>query len=176
LKKSNRELISELLQISEMHGESIQDLLESIPDERAMLVKEIAERYGEKKIKGESFNNSRQVFDHFKRLIHAQQEEFHVLLLDNKNRIISERMISRGTLNQSLVHPREIYSPAIEQRAAAIILIHNHPSLDPKPSTQDLEITKRLCEVGKLVGIKITDHVIIGENYFSFVDEEIMPD
>jgi len=108
--KSNRELLSELLQISEqdLYGETIQDILESIPDKRAMLVKEVAIRYGEKRIMGRPFQKSVDVFDHFKiRLGTARQEQFHVLILDNKHRIISEQIVTIGTLNQTLIHPRE---------------------------------------------------------------------
>ena len=177
MKKSNKELLSVLLEIpeQEMRGDTIPDLLDSIPDERAMLVKEIACRYGEKPIMGQAFNSARQVYDHFKiRLGTARQEEFHILILDNKHRVIEEKMITLGTLNQSLVHPREIFAPAIELRAASVILIHCHPSGDPKPSKQDIEITKRLSEVGEIMGIKVMDHVIIGDDYFSFVDDGIM--
>ena len=155
----------------------VPDLLDSIPDERVDLVREIAARYGEKRIMGQSFNNARQVYDHFKiRLGTARQEEFHVLILDNKHRVIYAKMITLGTLNQSLIHPREIFAPAIELRAASVILIHSHPSGDSKPSKQDIEITKRLCDVGEIMGIKILDHIIIGEDFFSFVDNEIMPE
>ncbi|MBT4285856.1 MAG: JAB domain-containing protein, partial [Deltaproteobacteria bacterium] len=86
------------------------------------------------------------------------------------------QVISIGILNKSLVHPREVFVPALERRAAAIVLCHCHPSGDPKPSTQDKEITKRLVEVGKLIGINVLDHLIIGDNgYYSFVDEDVMP-
>ena len=174
---SNKELLQELLSISyqEMRGDTIQDILESIPSDRAMLVKEIAVRYGEKKILGEPISNARQVFEHFKRLQHSRQEEFHVLILDNKHRVIHEKLITMGTLNRSLVHPREIFAPSIELRAAAVILIHCHPSGCTNPSKQDKEITNRLSEVGELIGIKVIDHVIIGEDYFSFADHEMMP-
>lgn len=171
--KSDRELLSELLEIpeQEMRGDTIPDLLDSIPDERAMLVHEIAARYGEKRILGQSYTNAKQVYDHFKvRLGTARQEEFNVLLLDIKHRVIQEKMITLGTLNRSIIHPREVFAPAIELRAAAIILIHCHPSGDPNPSDQDKEITKRLQEVGEIMGIKILDHIIIGDEYFSFVD------
>ncbi len=149
----------------------MQEILDSIPDARAMMIREIAARYGEKRVLGEPFQNPRQVFEHFKRLKHAQQEEFHVLILDNKHRIIHEQMISKGTLNQSITHPREIFAPAISLRAAAIILIHNHPSGVTKPSQQDIEITKRLCKVGEITGISVVDHVIVGDDFFSFMDE-----
>jgi DNA repair protein RadC len=174
--KSNKGLVSELLKIPEqdLNGESVQDILESIPDERAMLVKEIAVRYGEKRIMGQSFQKSVDVFDHFKiRLGTARQEQFYVLILDNKHRIISEQMITQGTLNQTLIHPREIFAPAIEKRAQALILLHNHPSGNPEPSAQDLKMTKRLIEVGEIVGITVLDHIIIGsDNYYSFADDE----
>ena len=179
MNKSDKELLSELLQIpeQEMRGDTIPDLLDSVPDERAMLVKEIACRYGEKRILGQSFKSAKQVYDHFKiRLGTARQEEFHVLILDTKHRVIHEKMITLGTLNQSLIHPREIFAPAIELRAASVILIHSHPSGDTKPSQQDIEITKRLSEVGEIMGIKVMDHVIIGDDYFSFVDDGIMPE
>ena len=116
------------------------------------------------------------MYDHFRiRLGTAKQEEFHVLYLDNRHRVIHESMITLGTLNKSLIHPREVFAPAIEIRAAAIILIHSHPSGDVQPSNQDIEITKRLCQVGELMGIKLLDHVIIGDDYFSFATEEMMP-
>ena len=154
----------------------VPDLLDSIPDERVDLVREIAARYGEKRILGQSFNSAKQVYEHFRiRLGTARQEQFHVLILDNKHRVIEEKMITMGTLNQSLIHPREIFAPAIELRAASVILIHSHPSGDTKPSQQDIEITKRLSEVGEIMGIKVMDHVIIGDGYFSFVDQEMMP-
>jgi DNA repair protein RadC len=178
LNKSNRELLSELLEISEqdMRGDSIPDLLDSVRDERVDLVREIAARYGEKRIVGQTFDSAKQVYEHFKvRLGTARQEEFHVLILDNKHRVIEEQMITLGTLNQSLIHPREIFAPAIELRAASVILVHSHPSGDEKPSKQDIEITKRLSEVGEIMGIKVMDHVIIGDGYFSFIDQDLMP-
>ena len=92
---------------------------------------------------GQPFDSARQVYENFKiRLGTARQEEFHVLILDNKHRVIEEKMITLGTLNQSLVHPREIFAPAIELRAASVILIHSHPSGDAKPSKQDIENNK----------------------------------
>jgi DNA repair protein RadC len=154
------------------------EIVNLLSDKRANLIKEVCCRYGEKrKVEGDTFVNSREIYDHFKiRLRHQEQESFICVYLDNKHRIISEKEISVGTLTQSLVHPRECYAPAIQLRAAAIILIHNHPSDDTKPSGADIKITKRLCEVGKLVGIKVLDHVIIGDGYYSFVDENILPE
>ena len=87
--------------------------------------------------------------------------------LDSKNRILCMEQVSMGSMNASVVHPREVYKSALMSSAAGIILIHNHPSGDTEPSREDIEITKRLKEVGTLIGIKLIDHVIIGNNYHS---------
>lgn len=100
--------------------------------------------------------------DHFSRLsIDARQEEFHIVTLDTKNRVIDTHCITVGTLDASLVHPREVFRPAIKDSAAAIILVHNHPSGDPTPSPQDLAVTRRLEESGKSLGIEVLDHIIV---------------
>jgi DNA repair protein RadC len=92
-----------------------------------------------------------------------QQEVFWVLLLNVKSRLmVPPCEVSRGTLNSSLVHPREIFKPAVQHSAAKVILAHNHPSGDPSPSTQDLRITRKLVEVGRMMEISVLDHVIIG--------------
>lgn len=102
-------------------------------------------------------------------LRYLKQEHFMVLLLDNKNKVIKTETISIGTINASLVHPREVFVKAIRQHAAAVILAHNHPSGDPRPSAEDRAITKRLLESGELLGIPVLDHVVIGgADYVSF--------
>jgi len=93
----------------------------------------------------------------------ADKEHFFILTVNNKNRLTGFKHISTGSLTASLVHPREVMSSAIRLGAAAIILFHNHPSGDPQPSAEDLEITRRLVETGKLIGIKILDHIILGD-------------
>jgi DNA repair protein RadC len=97
------------------------------------------------------------------------KEHFYALLLDTKNRIISEQLISVGTLNASLIHPREVFNPAIKASANAIILVHNHPSGDCKPSKEDISVTKTLNEAGELIGIKVLDHVVVGKDGFESV-------
>lgn len=89
-------------------------------------------------------------------------EEFRILLLNTRNQVLAQRTISRGTLNGSLVHPREVFRHAISTSSNAIICVHNHPSGDPSPSDDDLAITRRLVEAGKLIDIQVLDHVIIG--------------
>ena len=93
-----------------------------------------------------------------------KKECFKVALLDSRNRLMKIEDISIGTLDTSVIHPREIFKPAIVGNAASIILIHNHPSGDPEPSKEDLKITKKVIEAGKFLGIKVLDHIIIGGN------------
>lgn len=90
------------------------------------------------------------------------QETFHVLMLNAKNNLINRVMASFGILDASLVHPREVFRQAVTENAAAVVLVHNHPSGDPTPSAEDLRITRQLIEAGSILGIAVTDHVIIG--------------
>jgi DNA repair protein RadC len=92
----------------------------------------------------------------------ADKEHFVVLALNQKNRLIGYKHVSTGTLTASLVHPREVFTAALELRAAALIFVHNHPSGDPLPSPEDIEITRRLKNCGELLGFRILDHVILG--------------
>jgi DNA repair protein RadC len=96
------------------------------------------------------------------RLQHLRKEVFKVVLLDTKHQMLKDVTVSEGSLSASLVHPREAFLPAIKESAAAVIFIHNHPSGDPTPSPEDKELTRRLAEVGQLVGIHVLDHIIIG--------------
>lgn len=122
------------------------------------------------------FTSPSQVFDYFHHeLRDAVKEQFLVLLLDGKSRITRKVQVSEGSLNQSIVHPREVFAPAVRESAAAVIFIHNHPSGDPAPSREDREITRRLKEAGEILGIKVLDHVIIGDGvYFSFTESGLL--
>lgn len=103
------------------------------------------------------------------------KEHFKGVYLDSKNRIIKQETIFIGSLNESVVHPREIFKIALEENSASIILIHNHPSGDPTPSSFDVEITKELIKSGEILGIPILDHIIIGgKKYFSLKEKEIV--
>ena len=107
------------------------------------------------------------------RLRYAAKEQFVVILLNNKNKVIGTEVVSEGSLSSSVVHPREVYAPAILHHAAAIMVAHNHPSGDSKPSIEDEEITRLLLRSGKVLGIPMIDHVIIGDgNYYSFLENE----
>lgn len=106
-----------------------------------------------------------------------KKEVFMVLLLNSANLLTREYKISEGTLNASLVHPREVFQPAIADLAAAVILLHNHPSGETKPSAEDRNITNRLVEAGKLLDIPVLDHIIIGRHgFFSFQEQGLIPD
>ena len=108
-------------------------------------------------------------------LRYMKQEVFKLLLLDTKNKVISIPMISKGGLSSSIVHPREVFKEAIRRSSAAIILAHNHPSGIPDPSKDDIKITKRLIEAGKIMGIEVLDHIIIGDGiYLSMKEKEII--
>lgn len=138
---------------------------------------EIGRRLGRKKWEaGKSLRSSEEVFRHFhERLASQKHEIFYVVLLDNKNRKIRDVKISEGSLTASLVHPREVFNPVIRESAAAVIFVHNHPSGDPAPSPEDVEITRRLKEVGEVMGVRVLDHVVIGqERYFSFSDRGML--
>jgi DNA repair protein RadC len=122
--------------------------------------------------RGGVFRGSGEVFAHFRpRLADLRKEIFLILMLDAKHRKLREAQISEGSLTASIVHPREVFAPAVRESAAAIILVHNHPSGDPTPSAEDLELTRRLRQAGDVLGIRVLDHVIVGaEAHFSFVD------
>jgi DNA repair protein RadC len=100
-------------------------------------------------------------------LENVDREYFLTLILNTKNNVVGANVTSIGTLNSSLVHPREVFKAAILANAAAIICVHVHPSGDPTPSPEDLEITRRLVEAGKILGIEVLDHVIIGDYWVS---------
>ena len=96
------------------------------------------------------------------RLKDKKEEHFYVLMLNNQNNIIAEQEISKGILDASIIHPREVFKPAIKNSASKIILVHNHPSGNPEPSGEDIEITEKLIKAGDEIGIKVLDHIIIG--------------
>ncbi len=106
------------------------------------------------------------------RLRYLKQEVFCLILLNTKNKIISIEHVTTGGLNSSIVHPREVFNRAIRRSSAGIILAHNHPSGDPRPSREDIRVTRRLVEVGQLVGIQVLDHIIIGDGNYSSLKEE----
>jgi DNA repair protein RadC len=106
------------------------------------------------------------------RLRHVLQEEFHVLLLDARHRLIGTSLVTRGTADTSLVHAREVFREAVREGASAVILVHNHPSGDPRPSPEDRTVTRQLSEAGNVVGIPVLDHIIVGDGRYVSMAEE----
>jgi len=103
-----------------------------------------------------------------------KQENFYAILLNNRNHFIKDILITKGVLDASIIDSREIFKPAIKNSAARIILVHNHPSGDPTPSKEDLEVTEKIADVGELLGIKVLDHVIIGkDSYWSWKEKTL---
>ncbi|MCL5935094.1 MAG: DNA repair protein RadC [Firmicutes bacterium] len=103
---------------------------------------------------------------------HLDREQFRTVLLNTKNQVLETEVVSVGSLSSSIVHPREVFKNPIKKSAAALILVHNHPSGDPTPSREDIEVTNRLAEAGKILGIEILDHIIIGDNKYSSLKEK----
>lgn len=168
-----RELARELLGAEGLHG-----LARTLPTElerhpgvgpakaaSLMAALEIARRLAERRLEnGDPIRGPEDVFQHFHaRLRDMPHEQFHLLLLDGRHRVLRELMASRGTLTASLVHPREVFRPALREGAAALVVVHNHPSGDPGPSHEDREVTRRLVQAGALLGVPLLDHVVVAE-------------
>ena len=138
--------------------------------ELLLMVKEEADRQTINRI-----TSAQNVYSLLHRYSTKEKEYFLLITLDGGSNVINQQVIHIGTLNQSLVHPREVFRPAIQDNAAGIIIVHNHPSGTLEPSRADVQITTRLKEVGKLVGIELLDHVIISkQGYYSFSDDGLM--
>lgn len=132
---------------------------------------ELAQRVASQPLEqGKPIRGPGDVQAHFEsRIRHLRRESFHVVLLDGRHRLIAVEEVSVGTLTASLVHPREVFREAIRCAAGSLLLVHNHPSGDPRPSAEDRAVTARLRAAGDLVGIQVVDHVIVSEGgYFSF--------
>ena len=119
--------------------------------------------------------SSREVFDLFRFLANETKEHFLALHMDSKNRILCLDHVSSGSLNASIVHPREVFKGCLLSSAAAVLFLHNHPSGNPDPSREDLELTTRLKDAGSLLGLRVLDHIIIGEDrYVSLADQGLV--
>lgn len=181
----NRELLATLLRSDQKAGDILQDMSidELIHAHRneLKLTPKAYERLQASIELGRRINETRMQYDlvtkissssdaieycrlHFRRLItDAFQEEFHIITLNTKNQILRPHQITIGTLDASLVHPREVFRPAIKDAASSILLVHNHPSGDATPSREDIAVTDRLTDVGKTVGIDVLDHIVLGK-------------
>lgn len=133
-------------------------------------------RAGATPLKRVDLSNPRAVFEFLApRMSHLTREQFHVILLTAKNHVIDVECVSEGTLTASLVHPREVFQSAIRRSAHAVIVAHNHPSGDPSPSREDQEVTRRLVQAGRLIGIEVLDHLVVGQGrYTSFRERGLL--
>lgn len=142
--------------------------------ERVVLVREKVGRYELPK----AIRNSENAYKAITTLtnVHKEaQEVFGILILNTKNKVVAAHEVSRGTLNSSMVHPREIFKPAVLHNAAGIVCFHNHPSGDTEPSKEDIEVTERLVMAGEIMGIIVMDHIIVGDDeYISLRDLGVM--
>ncbi|MFZ2330407.1 MAG: DNA repair protein RadC [Atribacterota bacterium] len=121
----------------------------------------------EKILPGKKIQKVEDVIDYYNAEMKDKKKElFHMILLDTRNQVIRETLISMGSLSETTVHPREVIKEVVKESAAAVIFLHNHPSGNPQPSQQDRELTKRLCETCNMLGVKVLDHIIIGDNCF----------
>ena len=167
----------------------LRGLLASTPDElktlgfsdaaaaRVQAIAELCRAWAQETVvRGSQFRHGQDFYDHFHlRLRDLKREVFIVTLLDQKHCLIGEETVSSGSLTETLVHPREVFAAAVRARAAAVAVVHNHPSGDPTPSPQDKAITKRLESAASLLGIRLLDHVIIGDGrYYSMVEEGLL--
>jgi len=141
-------------------------------------ISELGKRYNNSQFPVSKIASAKDVYNLFKeKLRNEKQENFYVLILNTQNYIIKEELISKGVLDAAILHPREVFRPAIKNSASKIILIHNHPSGNPEPSEEDIEMTKILIQSGKLINIRVLDHVIIGnkenseKGFWSWVED-----
>ena len=144
---------------------------------RLLAAAELGKRISRLSVKpGQIISSSSDIADIFMDELKFQKQEYlKVLLLNAQGGIISTRTVTMGTLTESLVHPREVFKEAVKRSAAAIAIVHNHPSGDNRPSEYDRNVTLRIAEAGELMGIKLVDHIIVGDKgYFSFRDEGLM--
>ncbi len=131
---------------------------------------ELGRRHQKPSLAGASFCSSEDVASYYRpRMKDLKKEIFRCALLDTKNKIIRDEVVSIGSLTSSIVHPRDTFKAAIRESAAAVIFIHNHPSGDTKPSQEDILLTRRLVQAGEILGVQVLDHIIIGDgSHFSF--------
>jgi len=138
---------------------------------------ELARRFSSQRMApGQPFCDAATVYRHYQGVLQDRKKEvFLALLLDSKNRLIREVQISEGSLTASIVHPREVYAPVVRESAAAVLFVHNHPSGDPEPSREDIDITRRLSEAGTLMGVRVLDHIVVArQGYVSLAERGLL--
>lgn len=169
-------MVSNLEELSNLTLEQLKSIKGIGNSKAAILLSafELSKRLNQKvgMINNRRFNHPNLIFDYYKNIIgNKSQEYFYAIYLDTSKKIIKEKLLFIGTINYSLVHPREVFKEAFLAGASSIILVHNHPTGNVIPSSNDIDTTKRLKEIGEFMGIKVIDHIIIGKNkYYSFFE------
>ena len=171
-------LILKKININELKNITFEELIsiKGIGNKKAAVIMaaiELSKRMNQKVVNiRNEMSDPLKIYNHYKEiLVNEKQEHFYAIYLDIKNKIIKDKLLFIGTINYSMVHPREIFKEAYLIGAISIIIVHNHPSGEVLPSKNDIETTKQLDAVGKLMGIPIIDHIIIGENkYYSYCE------
>lgn len=179
VKEISNSLLEHIKDIRELKNMNYQELLKikGIGNAKACILLaliELSNRMNQSinTLNNKKFNNPEIIFDYYKnKFQNEMQENFYCVYLDKKKRIIESKLLFKGTLDRSVVHPREIFKEAYLLSASSLICIHNHPSGSIEPSSEDLFLTKMLKEIGEIMGIKVEDHIIIGkEKYYSFFE------
>src|SRR3989344_1935718 len=165
-------------EVSSLNSLEIEDLLKIKGIGKAIASKilsvlELAKRVKDKK--EIIIYSPKEIASELKNIKNIKKEYFYLFCLDSRNKVIKKELVSVGTLNSSLVHPREVFEPAIRNLSAQLVIAHNHPSGDINPSEEDLNITAKLVKAGELLGINILDHIVIAkDNYFSFKENNLL--
>ena len=175
------EVISESGDLFGLHNTSVHDLvaIHGIGEAKACIILaavEFGKRLGRVRNPGRPVISSPADVEGLLRgrIAHLDRENFVAVLLNTKNEVLEVPTVSVGTLSASLVHPREVFKPAIRASAAGVILAHNHPSGKVQPSREDREVTRRLCDASEIIGIEVLDHVILGDGHFSMKEHEML--
>jgi DNA repair protein RadC len=135
---------------------------------RAVFTREVIREDAAAYLTTHRYTSPQQIYELFRDLAIESKEHFICLHLDTKHKLLCFDRVTVGTLDGSLVHPREVFKTALLSSAASVILLHNHPSGDPAPGAEDREVTRKLVEAGRLLGVPILDHVIVGDGFYSF--------
>ncbi len=178
----SRELLQTFGDFHSLDSASVTELctIPGIGEAKAALIKaafELGKRMASQRVtKDLVMRSSKDFVNHYGPFLrNLKKEVVKIVLLNPKLKVIKDINISEGSLNASIVHPREVMIPAIKESAASIVLIHNHPSGDPTPSKSDIEITHRVTQTGEIIGIRLLDHIIIGDNqHYSFADQGLI--
>ena len=171
-------ILSKTTSLNDLKNISFQDLIniKGVGSAKASIILSFVELSRRMNMSVESINkvklnDPKKVFEFYRFKISRFQEEFYCIYLDAKKRVIEQKLLFIGTVNHSMVHPRDVFKEAYNSNSAFIICIHNHPSGDVNPSLDDVKVTQRLVEIGNLMGIRVVDHIIVSENnYYSFLE------